>query len=67
LLLRNRRKWPHRGAAEKGNEAAPFQLIEFRQVAAIGRLAAYRMAVTKSALVQCRISVEPLSVVVLVV
>jgi len=34
-LLRAHRERPHGRAAEQGNEAAPFQLSEFRQVAAI--------------------------------
>ena len=62
-LLGGREERPHCRAAEERNELAPLQLIEFRQVAAIGRLAAYRRAVTKSGLVQCRISAGPLSVV----
>jgi hypothetical protein len=51
-LLPARRKRPRgRRAAEQSNEAAPFQLIEFRQALPFGRLAAYRRAVTKSGLV----------------
>src|ERR1700730_1160198 len=61
-LLRARRERPRSRAAEQVDEAAPFQWIEFRQVAAIGRLAAYRKTVTKSELVQCGISVGPPSV-----
>jgi hypothetical protein len=62
-LLRVRRERPCCRAAEQGDEAAPFQLIEFRQVAPFGKLAAYRRAVIKSGLVQCRISVGQPSVV----
>jgi hypothetical protein len=55
-LLCARHERPRRRAAEQSDETASFQLIEFRQVAAIGRFAAYWRAVTKSGLVQCRIS-----------
>jgi hypothetical protein len=61
-LLRACRERPGCRAAEQDDEAAPFQLIVFRQVAA-RRLAAYRRSVTKSGLVQCRISVGLPSVV----
>ena len=69
LALGNASAWTERvealrsGLRDLGYVEGNNILIEFRQVAAIRKHAAYSRAVTKSGLVQCRISVGPPSVV----
>jgi hypothetical protein len=57
-LLRLRHNGPRRRAAEQGDEAAPFQLIEFRRVAAIRKARSIPEGGD-----QVRISIAPPSVV----
>jgi len=61
-LLRPRREWPRRRAAEQRDEIAPFQLIEFPRFNISGSLAMFDATRLASSIVICFASMASASV-----